>query len=283
MIPDPPPVPQAERGLAAWTEARPAPSAIGNPGQDRATSLPSGPREAEKKRISEIALAAVAPDTGLRLGGSRALVLHGLTERFTDDIDLFAPPGRNGYQQAVVDALRAAGYDVAADLTDSGATLVVTAPSGERVDLEMASSLPLKDAPAVVNGMPVMSVADCVRLKFSAVCSSKPRDKDLIDIHGIFERLGPHYIQQLDVNPLLLAGFFRSLKRVGDVSDEAFAGFGVMPERAAGIRQYLMQQSGRADEVEAQILARFSQSQPKRARKHPWWTCLMPCCRSQDD
>ncbi|GHF35918.1 MULTISPECIES: nucleotidyl transferase AbiEii/AbiGii toxin family protein [Streptomyces] len=281
MTPAPMPVPHAERGLAAW-----AAHAGPGPGQGQAAQLPSGPREAEKKRITGIALAAVAPATGLRLGGSRALVLHGLTERLTDDIDLFAPPGRNGYQQAVVDALRAAGYDVAADVTDSGATLVVTTASGEQVDLEMASSLPLKDAPAMVDGIPVMSVADCVRLKFGAVCSSKPRDKDLIDIHGIFERLGPDYIRQLDVNPLLLAGFFRSLKRAGDVGDETFAGFGVPPERAARIRQDLVQQSGRADEVEAEILAQFNRAQPKKARtarKHPWWTCLMPCCGPQDD
>ncbi|MFI5987884.1 nucleotidyl transferase AbiEii/AbiGii toxin family protein [Streptomyces sp. NPDC051555] len=248
-----------------------------------AMPLSSGAREAEKKKITEIALRAADPGCGLRLGGSRALVLHGLTERVTDDIDLFAPPGQTGYQQPVIEALKVAGYKVEANVSGSGATLIVSSPVGGVVDLEMASSLPMQDAPVVLDGIPVMSAEDCVRLKYSAVCSTKPREKDLIDICGIFEKLGPDCLQQVGVNTLLLGGFFRSLKRVADVSDETLGEFGVAPDRADQIRQYLMGQSGRADEIEEQVLAQFSQTSRAVAKKHSWWACLLPCCKPQND
>lgn len=259
----------AARAVAAWAAA-PSP-------------LSSGNREAQKKRITEVALMAADPRYGLRLGGSRALVLHGLTERLTDDIDLFAAPGQTGYQQAVIDALRDAGYGVEADVSGSGATLVVSDASGTKVDLEMASSLPLRDAPVMLGGVPVMSADDCVRLKAGAVCSSTPRNKDLIDICQIFEKLGPDCLRQVGVEPLLLAGLFRSLKRVDGVTDEEFRGFGIAPDRAQQIRRYLKEQSGRANEIEEEILARFGRAGRGSARKHPWWTCLLPCCKRQED
>lgn len=266
--------------LAEW--ASPASAA---PRRVPPASLPSNPREAEKKRITEVALAAVDPSAGLRLGGSRALAVHGLTERLTDDIDLFSP-GSTGYQQEVVDALRAAGYTVEAEISGTGATLMVTWASGE-VELEMCSSLPLKDAPVLVEGVPVMSVADCVRLKFSAVNGDKRRDKDLIDVCGILENLGPDHLQQLmsdrPLDQQMLPGFFRRLKRAADLDDEAFAPFGVAPDRAAWIRHYLVQQSGRADELEEQFLARLGPSQPRTARKNGWWTSLLSCWSPQAD
>src|SRR5688572_27310330 len=110
--------------VAAAEPAPDSPAGVGRPTRDagppRRRLMPLHPFLAE---ISQVAL-AVAHRHGFALGGGNALVLHGVVDRPTDDVDLFTDDEDGGVTAAaalVRDALRAAGLTVVDE--PSGSTL----------------------------------------------------------------------------------------------------------------------------------------------------------------
>ena len=104
------------------------------------------------REVATIALTAAAR-YGFVLGGGNALILHGIVERPTNDVDLMSnqPDGVKVATGAVEDALRAAGYTVVQPDEETGGLAdvfygfgqelvewVVTSPGGERVVLQIS-------------------------------------------------------------------------------------------------------------------------------------------------
>ena len=101
----------------------------------------------------EVAAAAlkVAAAHGFVLGGGNALILHGIVDRYTVDVDLVTdrPTGVKAAAGAVEEALRAAGFQAERQDSDSGlgevfygfdqglAEWIVTGPSGEQTVLQI--------------------------------------------------------------------------------------------------------------------------------------------------
>ena len=98
-----------------------------------------------QREVATIAL-TVAAEHGFVLGGGNALILHGIVDRYTADVDLVTDrtEGVKAAAGAVEDALRAAGFEAERQNRDSGLDEVfygfeegliewiVTGPGGHR-------------------------------------------------------------------------------------------------------------------------------------------------------
>jgi hypothetical protein len=104
-----------------------------------------------QREVAAIAL-KVAAEHGFVLGGGNALIVHGIVERYTADVDLVTdqPAGVEAAAGAVGEALRTAGFRAERQDRDSGlgeafygfdtglAEWVVTSPRGEQTVLQIA-------------------------------------------------------------------------------------------------------------------------------------------------
>ena len=150
--------------------------------------------QAEIQRdVTRVALAAVAR-SGFALAGAGAIREHGLTNRPTEDVDLFTTARHaaafDDAVERVVAALRNAGYPV---------TVVRRGPQFARLHLQSAGRLVLDvdlgvdwraDDPVSLDVGPVLALADAVGNKVSALYSrGEPRDYldvDTIRASGLF-------------------------------------------------------------------------------------------------
>jgi Nucleotidyl transferase AbiEii toxin, Type IV TA system len=141
------------------------------------------------REVAVIALRAAAP-YGFALGGGNALIVHGITERPTQDVDVFSDKagGVAAAADAVEGALRDAGFgterldktaglaDVFYGMGDGLAEWIVTAPSGEQMLLQTAY-FDRARRPVIMDVGPVLDLEDVVGGKVCALASrAEPRD-----------------------------------------------------------------------------------------------------------
>jgi hypothetical protein len=193
------------------------------------------------RRVACIALEA-ARRYGVALAGGNALQVHGVIDRYTEDVDLFTDQEGSfrDAAAAVQTALRDAGFTPdAIDMTggladmwdgmgDGLAEWVVTGEGG-KMTLQLAFFERLRD-PVQVRGLgPVLSLEDVVAGKAAAL-AGRAMMRDYLDIAAILERYTPGEVIALGMESdpgLEEADFAAAGQRLDQLDDLAFARYGV--------------------------------------------------------
>lgn len=196
-----------------------------------------------QRRIAKIALAAAA-DGDFALAGGAALREHGLTQRPTEDIDLFRSFGRDRDSFVeVVDAVRAAlrdhGYSSTLDqLAEHGsfARLHISDVTGESVEMDMGEDYRADD-PVWMEIGPVLSRDGIVGAKV-ATAYGRTYARDLIDLDSI-RQTGAYTDRELydmakDTDPGVETARFQQSIRTGKLyADEEFTQYGMTAQQRA--------------------------------------------------
>ncbi|HEY7013220.1 MAG TPA: nucleotidyl transferase AbiEii/AbiGii toxin family protein [Streptosporangiaceae bacterium] len=203
------------------------------------------------REVAVIALRAAAPH-GFALGGGNALIAHGITERPTQDVDVFSD--LEGGVEAAADAVEAALRDVgfATDRRDKTAGLadvfygmgeglaewIVTAPGGEQMMLQMAY-FDRSRSPVIMDIGPVLDLEDVVGGKVCALASrAEPRDyidtAAAMDHYSIEQMIG--FARRLD-SGLTDRDFGDAGRRLDRWGDGVFAPFGLSPRDTSELRE----------------------------------------------
>ncbi|MEU1860584.1 nucleotidyl transferase AbiEii/AbiGii toxin family protein [Micromonospora aurantiaca (nom. illeg.)] len=139
---------------------------------------------------------------GFALGGGLALVLHGVVDRPTEDVDLFADSdsGVRPAAEAVEAALRRAGFQTRAVDGHSDIAEVVDGMDQYMVEWELRrggravrlslSCLARLHAPVVMDLGPVMDLEDLIAWKVAALVG-RARERDYIDVAAVLDKHGP--------------------------------------------------------------------------------------------
>jgi len=202
------------------------------------------------KRVAMVALRAAAGH-GFALGGSNALIAHGLIQRPTLDVDLFTDQERGveAAAGAVEAALAAAGFgaerrDKTAGLSDifpgmgeGLAEWLITAPGGEQMALQLAY-FDRGSQPVVMEFGPVLALEDALGGKVAAL-ASRSYERDYWDTSAALDRYTPEQLigfgRRLD--PGLQADDFADAgRRLDRTADEAFADLGLTGQEIATLR-----------------------------------------------
>ncbi len=202
------------------------------------------------KRVARAALHAAAGH-GFALGGSNALIAHGLIQRPTADVDLFTDEehGVEAAAAAVESALAAAGLgverrDKTAGLSDifygmgeGLAEWLITAPGGEQMALQMAY-FDRGSQPVVMEFGPVLDLEDALGGKVAAL-ASRSYERDYWDTSVALGRYTPEqligFARRLDPG-LQAEDFADAGRRLDHMADEAFADLGLTDEDIATLR-----------------------------------------------
>ena len=204
----------------------------------------------------EVALIALraAGRHGFALGGGNALIAHGVTDRPTEDVDLFTnhDDGVAAAAGAVEDALRAAGFaaerqdragglaEVFEGMGDGLAEWIVTAPGGREMLLQLAY-FDRDRAPVVMDVGPVLDLPDVVGGKVCAL-ATRAEPRDYVDTAAA---LGRYTVDQLigfarRLDPGLEDRDFRDAGRMLDrLEDEVFLRYGLSPADVGRMRARL--------------------------------------------
>jgi Nucleotidyl transferase AbiEii toxin, Type IV TA system len=203
------------------------------------------------REVAVIALRAAAPH-GFALGGGNALIAHGITERPTQDVDVFSDErgGVEAAADAVETALRDAGFeterrDKTAGLADifSGmgeglAEWIVSDPGGEQMLLQMAY-FDRARRPVIMDIGPVLDLEDVVGGKVCAL-ASRAEPRDYLDTAAAMERYGIEqmigFARRLDPG-LTDRDFGDAGRRLDQWGDGVFASFGLSPQDIAELRK----------------------------------------------
>ncbi len=150
--------------------------------------------------IAKVALSAAA-DAGFALAGGNALVLHGLVDRPTQDVDLFSPaPGAAGVVvDKVQEALERVGcrVEVLRPAQDSGGEYVqLTVSRGEQSALLELARDWRQHPPVHVEIGPVLHVDDAVGSKVTAMVG-RGLPRDFIDVAAALERYDREQLMSL--------------------------------------------------------------------------------------
>lgn len=151
-----------------------------------------------QREVTAIALKA-ASEHGFVLGGGNALILHGIVERYTADVDLVTdqPAGVEAAAGAVEEALRTAGFRAERQDRDSGlgeafygfdaglAEWVVTSPRGEQTVLQIAQ-FDRSRPPVSMDVGPVLNPLDAIASKVRAF-ATRAEERDVIDVAAALE------------------------------------------------------------------------------------------------
>ena len=201
----------------------------------------------------EVALIALraAGQHGFALGGGNALIAHGVTDRPTEDVDLFTnhDDGVAAAAGAVEDALRAAGFtaerqdragglaEVFYGMSDGLAEWIITAPGGRQMMLQMAY-FDRDRRPVVMDFGPVLDLEDVVGSKVCAL-ASRVEPRDFVDTAAALERYSPGqligFARRLD--PGLTDEEFAAAGRLLDrLDDEVFTRYGLVPADVTRLR-----------------------------------------------
>jgi hypothetical protein len=193
------------------------------------------------RQVAEIILSA-ASKYRVALGGGNALLAHGVTDRLTQDVDVFF-----GQIDELADAtpmieaaLTAAGYrvvpiDNAGGLTDiwedAGEGLAeweVTTPDGEHVVQVQAGHFEVLAKPVTVKGIgPVLALDDIAGHKACAM-AARAAARDFVDIAALQEyrkkyRWAKLIELALERDPgLVLADFADAVRRLDRMPDDRF-------------------------------------------------------------
>jgi hypothetical protein len=204
----------------------------------------------------EVALIALraAGQHGFALGGGNALLAHGVTDRPTEDVDLFTnhDDGVAAAAGAVEDALRAAGFtaerqdkagglaEVFYGMSDGLAEWIVTAPGGAEMLLQLAY-FDRDRAPVVMDVGPVLDLPDVVGGKVCAL-ATRAEPRDYVDTAAA---LGRYTVDQLigfarRLDPGLEDRDFRDAGRMLDrLEDDVFLRYGLTPADVGRMRARL--------------------------------------------
>lgn len=142
-----------------------------------------------QREVTRVALAGIA-GAGFALAGSGAIREHGVSDRPTEDVDLFTPRQDSAEfgraVERVVADLRGSGYEVEeVRRVEQFARLQVRTAEGLQLDVDLGVDW-RANAPVRLDVGPVLSLEDAVGNKVSAVYSrGEPRDYlDLDAIRG---------------------------------------------------------------------------------------------------
>ncbi|WP_284752099.1 nucleotidyl transferase AbiEii/AbiGii toxin family protein [Arthrobacter sp. efr-133-R2A-120] len=137
---------------------------------------------------AKIALAVLAAD-GFLLAGGQALIEHGITERLSDDIDLFAlhrqhsPATFASSVQTMTTALEAAGYTVEITRQYEEFASVTVGHNEQAIVIDLGLDW-WENSPAIIDIGPVLSLKDSVASKLLAVYS-RGYARDYLDAYSI--------------------------------------------------------------------------------------------------
>jgi hypothetical protein len=203
------------------------------------------------REVAAIALRA-AGRYGFALGGGNALIAHGITERPTQDVDVFSDEqgGVEAAADAVEAALRDAGFgaerrDKTGGLTDifygmgeGLAEWIVTAPAGEQTMLQIAY-FDRARRPVTMDIGPVLDLEDVVGGKVCAL-ASRAEPRDYLDTAAALERYSLDqmigFARRLDPG-LTDQDFADAGQRLDRWGDGVFAPFGLSPQDVARLRE----------------------------------------------
>jgi hypothetical protein len=158
----------------------------------------------------EVARAAlsVARQHGFALGGGLALVVHGVVDRPTEDVDVFTDlEGRVGRAGRLVEAaLRGAGFEVTPVDDPSEFSAVIEGLDeyiiewelrrGDRVVRLSLSCQARSRAPVAMDIGPVIDLADLLAWKVAALVG-RARERDYIDVAAVLDRYSPGELLEL--------------------------------------------------------------------------------------
>jgi Nucleotidyl transferase AbiEii toxin, Type IV TA system len=202
------------------------------------------------KRVAAVALRAAARH-GFALGGSNALMAHGLIQRPTADVDLFTDQehGVEDAAGAVEAALVAAGFgverrdkttglsDIFPGMGEGLAEWLITAPGGEQMALQMAYFDRISQ-PVVMEFGPVLDLEDALGGKVAAL-ASRAYERDYWDTSQALERYTPEqligFARRLDPG-LQAEDFADAGRRLDRTANEAFADLGLADKDIATVR-----------------------------------------------
>jgi hypothetical protein len=201
-------------------------------------------------QVAVIALRAAA-QYGFALGGGNAFLAHGLTNRPTQDVDVFSDEedGVAAAAGAVESALRAAGFgterrdqaglaDIFEGLGEGLAEWIVSAPSGEQLMLQLAY-FERANQPVIMEVGPVLDLEDVVGGKVCAL-ASRAEPRDYVDTAAALERYGIDQVigfaRRLDPG-LTSLDFAEAGERLDRWGDRIFAPFGLNPDDVTQLRE----------------------------------------------
>jgi nucleotidyltransferase AbiEii toxin of type IV toxin-antitoxin system len=202
-------------------------------------------------QVAAIALRAAAPH-GFALGGGNALLAHGITERPTQDVDVFSNEqgGVEAVADAVQDALRGAGFgterrdetdglaDIFEGMGEGLAEWIVTGPGGEQMMLQLAYFDRTRQ-PVLMDIGPVLDLEDVVGGKVCAL-ASRAEPRDYLDTGAALRRYSVEQVirfaRRLDPG-LTRTDFADAGRRLDYWSDRVFSPFGLSPEQVAALRE----------------------------------------------
>jgi hypothetical protein len=156
------------------------------------------PLQAEIARV----VLSVADRYGFALGGGLALVLHGVVDRPTEDVDAFTnvDTGVRDAARAVEAALHGTGFDVTAIDDYSAVAEVVDDMDqyivewelrrGDRLIRLSLSCQTRLHAPVVMDLGPVMDLEDLIAWKVAALVG-RARERDYVDVAAVLDKYSP--------------------------------------------------------------------------------------------
>jgi hypothetical protein len=198
------------------------------------------------RRLAEIGLRVGGP-FGFALAGGHAIAAHGILERPSDDVDLFADWQRRADFPTAVDeviaAYRAEGLDVQVDLRlDTFARLHVTDPNEPERQHRVELVANWRAQPPVQMDIgPVLHPDDVMAGKMDALYN-RAAARDFLDIDAAITS-GRYSLDRLcELAHDADAGFDRQLfaamlGRIDRLDDEDFTEYGVSLEHVATLRQ----------------------------------------------
>jgi Nucleotidyl transferase AbiEii toxin, Type IV TA system len=229
------------------------------------------------KQVAAVALRAAAGH-GFALGGSNALIAHGLIQRPTLAVDLFTDRehGVEAAADAVEMALTAAGFgverrdktaglsDIFCGMGEDLAEWLITSPGGEQMALQMAY-FDRCNQPVVMEFGPVLDLEDALAGKVAAL-ASRSYERDYWDTSAALRRYTPEQ----------LVGFARRLDP--GLQAEDFADAGLRLDRMAN---EAFADLGLTDQDIVTLRGRFTQW-PREAEARVSWKFRRPGARTRD-
>lgn len=195
------------------------------------------------ERLARVGLTAVAR-YGFALAGGYAVQAHGILERPSEDVDLFATlAAEPAFTDAVADAVaayRGDGLDVKVIVENAGFARLEVADPGSGRTSKVELGLDWRQFPPTVMEIgPVLARDDAVANKVSAVYS-RGQARDYIDVDAAL-RSGLYTSEQLlglavDHDPhFAVRHFAEALRAIRRLPLAEFTAYGLTPDEAHGV------------------------------------------------
>lgn|SRR5487761_838068 len=203
------------------------------------------------RQVASIALTAAA-EHGFVLGGGNALIMHGIVDRYTADVDLVTnhADGVKAAAAAVEDVLQAAGLQTERQNREDGLGEVfygfddgliewtVTGPGGQQALLQI-TYFERNLTPVAMDVGPVLNPVDAISSKVRAFVT-RAEERDLIDVAAALET---YTVSQLitmarELEPELQDEDFADAgRRIDRLGDKVFARYGLSPDDVSRLKQ----------------------------------------------